>query len=170
MKSPPKSIEIKVDTREKCPLLFPANLEWHRDRGLDSGHLIKIKVKEAKLDYGDYLLSNWPSCAVIERKGSLDELNQNLLSDDFTRFTSALRRMCENCRHPYLLLDASVTALWTPTQYCTSPERVWDALCSILGTFNVRLLWGSNAKHAGPRRILGEQVLRILLAHALREE
>lgn len=170
MRPVPKSIQITIDSREKVPLLFPSNIIWYRDRGYGEGHLVKVKTKVAKLDYGDYLLSNWPNAAVIERKGSLDELNQNLLTDDYERFMSATRRLCENCRHPYLLLDTSIATLWTPTERCPSPERAWDALCQILSTFGVRLLWGGNAKHAGPRRILGEQILRILLSHALRED
>ncbi len=169
MRPIPKSVELKIDSREKIPLLFPSNILWFSDRSSE-GRMIRIRTKVAKLDYGDYLLSNWPDAAAIERKGSLDELNQNLLTGDYSRFMEATRRLCDGCRHPYLLLDSSIATLWTPTERCPRPEQVWDALCHLLATTPLRLLWGGNAKHAGARRILGEQLIRLLLSHALRED
>lgn len=166
MPAVPRSVELVVDSREKYPLLFPETITWHPDRSSDT-KLIKLKVVEAKLDYGDYLLAKWPDKAVIERKGSLDELCQNLLTDDYARFTAALDRLIANCTAPYILLDASITDLWTPTAHCTEPAQVWDALCRTVVHRKIPLLWAGSAKLAGPRRILGGQIARLLLAHAL---
>ena len=166
----PRSMTLVVDSRERYPLLFPANIEWHVDRGLGDKKLIRIKHKVAKLDWGDYLLEGYSANSAVERKGSLDELHQNLYTDDRERFLKAIRRLRENCRHPYLLLDVSPLDLWKPTPRANDPAAVWDALIDVVSMFGLGLLWGANAKLPGARRILGEQVLRILISHALREE
>ncbi|MEK7384078.1 MAG: ERCC4 domain-containing protein [Elusimicrobiota bacterium] len=162
-------MEVLVDSREQYPLLFPSALRLWPDRSVEN-KLVPVKVRVTALKYGDYCLARWPDRMVVERKGSLNELAKNLLTDDYGRFISALRRLCENCRFPYILLDASPTELWTPTQHCDDPQRAWDALAQVMQMFQVGLLWAGQAKKAGARRILGEQLLRLMLAYGLRED
>lgn len=164
MKVVPKSVTVIVDSREQVPLLFPSNLLWFPDRSPD-GKMIRVKKKVQKLDAGDYCLKEYPDVVGIERKGSNSELHGNLLTKDYARFSNAIARFRAAYKYKYLLLDDSIGNLWMANEYCPNPPRVWDCLMRELG--DIQLLWGCNAKYAGPRRILGEQIVRLMLAHAL---
>ena len=169
----PRIITVDVDSREKYPHLFPSTILWHPDRSPHS-HLLEVRTHTCKLDAGDYRLADYPDAAGIERKGSAAELCSNLYTADYTRFLAALTRFNTAFRVPYLLLDAAPADLWKPVKLGSSgpgvsPACIWDTLCRTLAATNIRLLWAGGCKHAGPRRILGEQITRLLLAHALSE-
>lgn len=163
MSAKPRQITVLVDNRERIPLLFPKNLVWHPTRG-GKGHLVKVVEKSTKILTGDYCLGGYKSGAVIERKGSLRELHQNLLTKDYRRFLSAIERLAE-CQFPYLLLDMTPGDLATVSEYVPDPSRVVDALMRIVAKYHLRLLFAGNCKYPLSRRRLGEQCLRIMMGH-----
>jgi ERCC4-type nuclease len=163
-----KSVTVLVDSREKYPLFFPAKLEWWRDRGTQP-HLIKVKTKVMKLDIGDYQLADHEDCCVFERKGSIRELHNNLLTDDFPRFMTAIRRLA-TVQFPYLLLDIRPGEVLVPTKDVPQPARVFAALCGIFHHFNIRVFYSGRPTTAVARRSLGTQVLLTMLGHAYPQE
>ena len=166
---PPSTITILIDSRERIPLLFPKSVKWHPDRSGKS-HLILVKEKVVTLPAGDYTLEGYDDESVVERKGSVREVLGNLFTKDRRRSVAAFQRLIEACEHPYLLLDFSLSEMFTVTEHVPNPMLVLDTLLADAGNLGVTLLWGGNCKPATSRRRLGEVVLRLLLSHALRRE
>lgn len=163
----PKSVTVVVDSREKYPLLFPETLVWHPDRAVGSGSRVRVRVDVRKLDHGDYLLAKWPGVAIVERKASLEELCQNLLTDDFARFTHALDRLRAGCRFPYVLVEEGPSSLLTPSHNCQCPARVMDAFYAACARRGIGVWMVGRHTTPDSRRKLGEHVVRLLLGHAL---
>lgn len=164
----PRSVTLLIDSREKYPLLFPESVKWYEDHGVGDPKLIRVKTRIQELPFGDYCILGYESSACVERKGSLEELHQNLQTSDRARFIRAIEKMVKGCQSPYLLLDVAPLDLWKPTPRTQDPASVWDALCSVVVKYRLCVIWGASAKFPGPRRILGEQILRLLLSHSLR--
>lgn len=161
----PRQIRIVVDSREQRPLLFPDSIDFYpfRDR---HPHRVLVSTAKAKLDAGDYLLEGYEALAVVERKGSMSELYGNLFSSDFQRANDAFKRLSDACIYPYLLLDFSLSSIWTPAKYAPNAPRIMDALCWTVQQYGLRLWFGSQSKQPSSRRRLGEVVARVLFAHA----
>lgn len=165
----PRSLTVLVDSREKYPLLFPAHIDWYPSRGGKPKKIVVCTDKRV-LEAGDYALEEYAYGCIIERKGSLRELHQNLLTDDYKRFKAAIERLAEACRYPYLLLDMTPADLHRPTEHVESPAEVVDALMEFVHRYGLRLWFAGSCKQYQARRILGEQVVRVILAHSLRDE
>lgn len=165
----PRSLTVYVDTREKYPLLFPATMTYHSKRLGVRPHTIVLRPTPKRLDTGDYLLARWPTVCIVERKASSSELWKNLMTDDFPRAEAALVRLAEGCRHPILLLDMTPAEALRRSEYCPEPARALDQLYRMVIRLNLHLLWAGNCRANGPRRALGEQVVRLMLAAALKD-
>lgn len=161
-----KSVTVAIDSREKCPLLFPDTIVWHPDRSAGRGCQVRVKTDVRKLDSGDYLLPKWPSCAIVERKASLNELCQNLLTDDYSRFSAALQRLRDSCTFPYVLVEESPSGLCVPTERCDQPSRVMDCFYASCARLGIGVWMVGRSSSIASRRRLGEHVLRLLLGHA----
>lgn len=164
----PTSVTVLVDSREKFPLLFPQTVKYYQDRG--HYHLIRVEVETRTLHAGDYALAGYDDEVLFERKGSMQELLNNLFTVDRRRCTAAFLKLVEGCEVPYLLLDFPLGDMFKPTPYVVDPPRVLDALLDLSRSFGLRLLWAGNCKTASRRRELGELVLRVMLSHALNRE
>jgi ERCC4-type nuclease len=161
----PRRVVVLVDERENYPLLFPANVKWSPRWG-EAPRLIQVVPKKLRMVAGDYALAGKERTALIERKGSLRELQQNLLTKDRARFLRAIAKLVNATKRPYLLLDFSPMDMARPEENVPVPSAVYDALTQVIHSYNLRLWYAGNCKHHLSRRILGEQVVRLLLTHA----
>lgn len=165
----PRSLTVYVDTREKYPLLFPATIQYWPKRLAAKPTTIVLRPTKRRLDTGDYLLARWPTTCIVERKASSSELWGNLMTSDFPRAEAALTRLAEGCTHPILLLDMSPTEALRRSEYCMEPARALDQLYRMVISMGIHLLWAGNCRANGPRRALGEQAVRLMLAAAMKE-
>jgi len=163
----PKKITVYTDSREKIPLLFPETIRYFPERTAKTGRLIQVVNERKKLSEGDYCLAKWPDKALVERKGSLEELSANLLSVDYKRFSSALDRLSQAAEVPILLVDCGPGELWRPSYYCPEPGVILDSLYRELAIRGIRFLWVGPCKTTKARRMLGEHVLRMMLCYAI---
>jgi hypothetical protein len=164
----PRKITVLIDSREQYPLFFPETIEWYRTRS-GKPQTIFLRTKLIRLPAGDYQLDGYDD-AIVERKGCLRELRDNLLSDDYRRAKGAFVKLVEATDHPYLLIDETLGGVMTPTEHVAEPRMVIDALLDLAGAMGIRLLLVGGCKAAGARRMLGEFVVRLLLSHALRHK
>lgn len=165
---------ILIDNREKKPLLFPSYLvtldPLHPPESRKS-RSIHLTPQPATLPCGDYALAGFEHLCIIERKGSLLELCQNLLGPDRTRALASFDRLIASTRHPYVLLEGHPTVLLSRT--VTTPGGSLDsglpvdALLRLLASRpTLNLLWLPADTHA-QRRAVGEWCARLLLSHSL---
>ena len=162
-------VTVLVDKRERRKLIFPATVKWYPHRG-GPGQVVIVKTREMNLDSGDYALDGYADRCTIERKGSLDELSQNLLSDDYARAFAAFTRFATATEHPYLLLECSTAQLRSQTRWTKQPERVVDALAKLMHDLKLRLILCGRCSTALQKRTVGEFALRIMMAHSLAPE
>jgi len=162
-------VVVLIDKREKRPLTFPATIKWHAERGGRST-LVIVKTKQKTLPEGDYCLEGHDKDCIIERKGGLNELSQNLLSNDYERASKAFSRLEVSTRHPYLLIEASCSQLRKPTRWTQNPEAVSDALAGLIRRRNLGLLLVGRCSTPKAKRVVGEFVLRLMLAHSFGKE
>lgn len=168
----PKTITIQVDSREKYPVPFPANIRIEDpNHRLNRKKIIKVRTETIKLDIGDYRLKEFPDCCVIERKGSQLELFKNLFNArDQIRMAKALRKL-SSVEFPYLLIEASPAAVMrrpiVPPKF--NPEALTYRLSAIIAKYGLRTLWVSKSSSNTSRRALGVVLVHLMLAHALRE-
>lgn len=163
--SPPRNITVLIDTREKFPLLFPKTLDWHRG-GRGRPHTFLVKTKTVRLPAGDYALLGYDE-ALIERKGSLRELSNNIFSLDARRSRAAFQKLIEATENPYLLLDLTLGEMMTATEHVQDAKIIVDALLDLTQELGLKLLIVGGCRAAGARRMLGEFVIRLLLSHAM---
>ena len=159
----PHEITILVDSREKCPLLFPAILRYADQGG--TIHAVHLKTARAALEVGDYCIQGYPLCGVVERKGSVREVCSNLLTGDRRRATSAFLRLGTS-QVPVLLLDFHIQDFFPD-----DPAEAVNA-CNALGRLldlpgkcgkAVHVVAAGGCKSAGSRRKLGAFVATLLL-------
>jgi ERCC4-type nuclease len=152
-----RSLTILVDSREQKPLLFPKTLRIR-------GRAYAIEVKKQKLEEGDYALEGC-SAAVIERKGSIRELFQNLVTEDKRRMKKALDRLCKATPNPVLLLEGGVGDLMKDREV---PDcgAVLQLLMDECAERDIRLMFVGNCKYPTKRRQVGEMVIRLLAAYS----
>jgi len=157
-----KTLTVLVDSREKRPLLFPSTLKvWTRNKG----QLVQVETRVAKLDAGDYLLEGHEGKAVIERKGSVRELAQNLLSGDQRRQGRAFRRLAESCKHPYLFLHTTATSMLGRNEWNEDPDRLIQKLAWVLDKFGFHFMLVPLTSSAASRRLVGTVALNLLVGH-----
>jgi ERCC4-type nuclease len=161
----PSKLTVLVDSRERYPLLFPGAIKYYRVRGGDP-NLIRVATKVEALKTGDYCLKGYDGC-MIERKGSMRELQGNLFTKDYRRSKAAFTRLVEACDHPYILLDFPLSEMFQPTENVLEPERVLDALLDTIQEFGLGVLWPGPCKTVQSRTRLGELCVRLMLCHAL---
>jgi ERCC4-type nuclease len=168
---------ILVDTREKKPLLFPEHLTVLSDTQpahTQATVTVRLHTERKRLETGDYLLASHPTTTIVERKGSVREVQTNCLNRrDRARFVRCLERMRDAAVDPVLLLEGSPADLVKPLpanaygQPGESPAGpALDALFSLLHEYGIRLLLLPNSTVAN-RRAMGEIVARDLIAGAI---
>ena len=162
-------VTVLIDKREKRPLIFPSSLRWYPVRGGVSKNVI-VKTKVEVMESGDYCLCGSERACLIERKASIGELSNNLFSDDFTRASSAFARFAAASDNPYLLLECTASELQRVTRWTKQPDRVMDALTALMARLKLRLLLCGACKTAKQKRVVGELVLRLMLAHSYPQE
>ncbi len=154
---------ILVDEREKKPFTFPEHivcLDPSRDPCRQSGITVRIRTQKRTLKTGDYQIDGNP--AVVERKGSIDEITQNLLTPDGRRrFAECCRRLRDGTPRPLLLLEGLV-GMPEPKAGKPHPGLAIDALMRILQEYAIGLMVLPTST-AGQRRAAGEWAARWLI-------
>ncbi len=153
----PKHVTILVDTREQKPLPLPKTIRW--PTWGDEGQLIEIREEPLALYAGDYALKEAPKRCIIERKGSINEVRENLCGEDRYRATNAFRKLCETTNNPILALDFPLTQLL----YKGKRDVVFTRLAQLCVEYRLQILsagGGVNARHT-----LSDLIVRVLLAH-----
>lgn len=129
-----------------------------------------VRTKRVTLPAGDYALEGYERGCLVERKASIDELANNLLSDDYARANAAFERFAEASDNPYLLIECTPSEIRRETQWTKQPERISDALMSLVQRLSLRLLLCGSCKTAKQKRVVGELILRLMMAHAFHRE
>lgn len=119
---------------------------------------------------GDYTLKGYEECCIVERKGSIRELANNMLGDDWSRAQDAFKRLADVTSHPYLMVECTPVDLRTRSRYVQEPERVMDALAALIERLNLRLILCGRVSSAKQKRTVGELMLRLMLAHAYQQK
>ena len=143
------SLQIIVDTREKEPYTFYGeDVEIHYD----------------KLDTADYTLVGLENKLAVERKKSVSEISQNLIS---ARFTKELKRMTQ-IPHSFIVCEFSLQQLIDFPVGANLPPKVFKKIkitgrfllrrmCEVMRDFtNVKVLFCDN-------RYLGEEMTLSIL-------
>lgn len=157
-------ITVEIDTREKYPLLFPANLDW-------AGKRHQVVQERIKLDAGDYRLKEIGNLNLVERKGSPGEIWQNLFTDDSGRQHRALRKLVECSQRRCILLDFSLVDVFNFRAFgAYESGQMLDRLLALAQSYKIDLIWSSGRSTINSRRRLGELVLRYLLVGFIEKE
>jgi len=173
------SFTIIQDSNEKKPLLFPETLITLNDQilpqvtatGKYPSKVVKLSVRKERLgkahktmQRGDYYLDGYPNSVVIERKGNILEVANNLLIPrPRNNFINELDYLQSRCLWPVLLLEG------TPAQYMTASGRVKVpevALASLLRLCLERRIWLHMVAKgdASKRKKAGEWAAQIMVA------
>lgn len=154
---------VLVDEREKKPFVFPEYLvcmDPTKDPCRQSGITVRLRTQKRTLKTGDYAIDGSP--AVVERKGSIDEITQNLLTPDGRRrFTDCCKRLRDTTTSPMLLLEGQVGAP-EPKAGKPHPGIAVDALMRILQEYAIGLMVLPTAT-PNQRRAAGEWTARWLI-------
>lgn len=165
----PKKLTVQVDTREKRPLIFPSFIEIDHPERKNYVLRIEIILEHCKLDAGDYRLKEYPACCIVERKGSVRELIQNLDDSlaDSIRQAKALRRLTSSCAYPLLLLE------FAPSEFevLGNSNLLMHKLALVVAKYRLGLLW-LPYKHWGAtnRRRVGEFLIHLMLGFAIQSK
>jgi len=164
---------VESDSREKYPIPFPANIfvanRWTGFRKVT----VPVKTVRKRLDYGDYRLQGAPTCCVIERKASKDELLTNLFDQhDRLRCGRAFKRLADNARHPYLLIEMSLHEFFKKNHggggsYQVTVDELLHRLYLSAALYGFNVLW---VPRTADRKLLGVSLAHLMLAHALHDE
>lgn len=162
-----RKIVVEIDDREKNPLLFPEQTVWSPEP-CKTRELLQIETKRVTLDAGDYRLADYPESCVIERKGSLDELAQNLLTKDRTRFANAFIRFVKACRHPVLVVEApaSCERLKGDYQKIVVPDVLGSLHKVMAGVPKLTTYWVGSSNSPTTRAAVGSHMVRLMMAFA----
>lgn len=163
----PRKITVLVDSREKRPLLFPKTIAYYPDRTMTGVVRIQLEKKVRTLAAADYLLERWPTVSGIERKANTRELTQNLFSQDYARFSRSLDKLVAAVKHPYLLLEGSLSDLSRHNPYAGEPDLVFDSLARITAERGIQLLLIGRCGGVRARTFAGAYIVRLMLAHAM---
>ena len=161
------SLRLLIDTEEKIPLLFPRSILVARGGGSDKPRVVMVETERLRLETGDYTLEGHEATALVERKGSISELAQNLLTADYRRHRAAFARLSQ-IPYPYLLLEGSPADLLTPhPPRCLSPESAFSAFCAHLASTPIRPILVGRLNTRESRLAAGTIVLHLLHAHTV---
>ena len=161
---------MQVDTREKTPITFPANIRIQHPERAGMFVVLPVAVQKAKLDYGDYRLKEFPTCCVIERKASQLELFKNVVEHkDSIRQAKAFRRLSA-CEYPYLLVEERPTELFKVSAKIRQPDIIIGRLSIAIAKYGLNLLWipWGNSPHR--RKLIGEIILHVMLGCAIHKK
>lgn len=151
---------ITIDTREQKPPPFPSTLRIVTTPAPSlRTSRARIFTHRDSLTTADYALLGHEDRALIERKGSLREIASNTLTRDRPRFIRSLDRLATACLYPYLLLEAS------PTAIVAEHEPPFDSLLHLLVERRISLLLLPSSTQA-QRLSLGRILARLLIAGA----
>lgn len=160
---PPEYITVQVDEREKDEIPLPDSLEWSDDRGFSK--VLRVDHETVTLPTADFRVKEYPEVCGIERKGSIQELRNNLFSTDAARFGRCLRRLATEFKVPILLLDLPTTPkgydpvdLYGPQ----TPAKVWDTVYRKVYRMGLHLVTVHTPRTQGGRQILGYHIVRLL--------
>lgn len=160
----PSKITVLIDSRERHPLLFPKWITVFPDRSCDVVH-IEVETEMVTMPAGDYTLKGYDSVCIGETKRSLRELYNNVCTKDWDREVRALKRLSESCKYPLLIWEMTPSELFRPTSFVPDPQLVFDRWMQVVVRFNLRLMLAGVGRGPGPRRTLGEQMVRLMLAY-----
>jgi len=161
-----KEVTVQIDTREKQPFVFPATVTvWVKNKP----QMLRVRTERVKLAAGDYRLKEAQDKGVIERKGSVRELAQNLLSGDQYRQGRAFRKLRESCSHPYLFLHTAAISLLGSSAFNPEPERLVQKLAWAVDKFGLHLVIVPLASSVASRRLVGKVALNLMLGHLVPE-
>lgn len=144
-------------------------MDWYPDRS-DKYVLCTVKTKRVTLPEGDYTITGHERDVLVERKGSLDELCKNLLTEDYARALDAFERLAGASDHPYLLLECTPAQLQRKTPWCEKPERVLSAMAHLVQRLGLHLLLVGQCKTPHQKRVVGKMVLHLMMAHVYGKE
>jgi hypothetical protein len=163
----PNEITILIDSREKHKLLFPSWITLYFDR-IGKIQPVHIETKVSRMVAGDYAIEGYEDVCLIETKRSLRELHSNIGPGSWPRVCKALKRLSK-CQYPYLVLEMTPSELFQKSIHVENPELVFDRWMRIVAQFDLHLMIVGGSKMPGPRRKLGEQLVRLMIAHVLNE-
>lgn len=165
----PRKVTVLVDSNEQLPVPFPENVKfWHARARVP--RLIQVKTRTTRLDAGDYALEGHEHVSLMETKRSVRELQGNLFTQDYRRACNAFQRLSSSCTFPYLVLEVAPWEILRPSNHVSQPDRVFDALCWVVNRYGLRLWFTGASRAQSARRALGEQMVHVMLAHALYDE
>jgi len=165
----PSQVTVLIDSQEQRPVPFPDYIKmWHARS--PKPRLIRVREKVVRLGAGDYTLKGHEHVTLMETKRSTRELQGNLFTKDYKRSCNAFERLSSNCTFPYLVLEIAPWEMFRKTAHVYEPERVFDALAWVVNRYGLRLWFSGTSRAPAARRCLGEQMVRVMLAHALYSE
>lgn len=168
----PKKLIVQIDSREKYPLIFPANLQIDNPNNCYKKIIIPVYSEVVTLSTGDYRLKQFPECCVVERKGCLKELYTNLYSPkDQIRQAKAFRKL-RAVEHPYLMIEASPRTMLVhkSPHYTVTPASFMHRLTLVVVKYRLHPLLVPRSNTPQARRALGEFILHLMLNHALEQQ
>lgn len=174
-------IRLVVDNREKRPLPLPRVLKVLAGNAVPKTRpqwiTLEVESTERRLEVADYVLEgnggalylgDGFGAAVVERKGSIRELYNNLYGGKpRINFERLLARMNERFRHPTLVYDAGMPGLLKPNTafrlrgQVVEPAIVVDGLIRLCYAYGVGLQIVDGATKR-KRELAGEYVVRLL--------
>ena len=159
----PKGVTLLIDTREKRPLLFPERvLYYDRDK---KPHLVRVDTARLSLRTGDYALEGYADRALVERKGSVRELCDNLLTGDRRRALSSLHRLAFGGTKSALLIEAKLSDFHPADPQLTGPPQALCELLRLASDYHIDLFFCGPLRAASTRRKLGTTVACWLIAN-----
>ena len=145
-------MKVYVDSREKPQAIRQITAYFDRHG---------IAWEQKKLDTGDYMLEGQPSL-IIDRKQSLSELANNLLSPDRARFYREIRRARDSgirliilCEHGPDVKTFADVKNWKPKFGKVSGKALADAI------FRLEMAYGVPVLYCG-KRSTGKRIIEIL--------
>lgn len=162
-------LTILVDKREKRPLKFPPVMPWTFGSGRHQiSRTFTLDTELTLLDSGDYTLKGYEGITRIERKGAVTELLQNLFTKDRPRFERSLKRLCDSCTVPILLLEMH------PRQFVTdphvrNPSEVRNELFRLCAWRGLQFHWLWTGNDVTSRLNLGLCMVDLMWSHVWRD-
>lgn len=166
-----QTITVIRDKNEKQGLRWPdpCTLDWYDFQ--HKPHVSRVKVVEKIMWAGDYTLEGYEDVVCIERKGSIDELRQNLFSErDRDRASAAFEKFSQCARWTYLLVDATLAAMHKVSRYCKTPDRVRDFFYREMIARRINILWMPSPTTDSGRFMQAKELTRFMWAHVLMKD
>jgi len=165
----PSTITVDVDSRERCPIKFPATLKIVHPERPRKQILIKVKTRKIALPYGDYRLAKYPDCCVIERKAGQRELYKNIFNPrDAVRQAKSFRKLSQ-CEFPYLLIELTPAEILQQNPHIPDTEILLNRLGMVFAKYGFHILWIPWRSRKRTRRgQLGTFLAHLMLTYALK--